>query len=74
MSLKNKKIPYGFHSIDDSDIQAVLDVLKNGAITQGKNVDDFGQALADYTGAKYGVAVSSGTAALHLTGLALNLR
>ena len=73
MSRTNKKIPYGFHCIDDSDIQAVLDVLKSGAITQGHNVDDFGQALADYTGAKYGVAVSSGTAALHLSVMSLEL-
>jgi UDP-4-amino-4,6-dideoxy-N-acetyl-beta-L-altrosamine transaminase len=73
LSRTNKNIPYGFHYIDDSDIQAVLDVLKNGAITQGQKVEDFGQALADYAGAKYGVAVSSGTAALHLSVVALGI-
>ena len=73
MSRTNKKIPYGFHSIDNSDIQAVVDILENSAITQGQTVEDFGQALADYTGAKYGVAVSSGTAALHLSVAALGI-
>ena len=74
MSRTNKKIPYGFHSIDDSDIQAVVDILENSAITQGQTVEDFGQALADYTGAKYGVAVSSGTAALHISVAALGIK
>ena len=69
----NKKIHYGQHELDDNDIQAVLDVLKNSSITQGQNVEDFGQALADYAGAKYGVAVSSGTAALHLSVVALGI-
>lgn len=62
-----KKIPYGLHELDDNDIQAVVDVLKKGPITQGQIVIDFGQALADYTGAKYGIAVSNGTAALHIS-------
>jgi len=69
----SKKIPYGFHHIDDDDIKAVVDILKKGYITQGQTVEDFGQALADYAGAKYGVAVSSGTAALHLSVAALNI-
>ena len=66
-----KKIPYGRHELDDNDIQAVVDILRKGNITQGQTVDDFGQALADYAGAKYGVAVSSGSAALHLSLAAL---
>ncbi len=61
-----KEIPYGRHELDDNDVQAVIDILRNGPLTQGQTVEDFGQALADYAGAKYGVAVSSGTAALHL--------
>jgi perosamine synthetase len=69
----NKKISYGFHHIDDDDIEAVVDILKKGHITQGQTVEDFGQALADYAGAKYGVAVSSGTAALHLSVAALGI-
>jgi UDP-4-amino-4,6-dideoxy-N-acetyl-beta-L-altrosamine transaminase len=73
MNHPNKFIPYGQHTLDDDDIQAVVDILKNGPITQGLAVDDFGQALADYAGAKYGVAVSSGTAALHLSVAALGI-
>ena len=69
----NKKIPYGLHKLDDNDIQAVVDILQKRDITQGQTVDDFGQALADYAGAKYGVAVSSGSAALHLSLVALGI-
>ena len=73
MRLLDKKIPYGQHEFDQSDIQAVMDVLKNGPITQGQTVEDFGQALADYAGAKYGLAVSNGTAALHLSVASLGI-
>ena len=69
----NKKIPYGRHELDENDIQSVVDILRKGTITQGQTVEDFGQALADYAGAKYGVAVSSGTAALHLSVVALGI-
>ena len=68
-----KKIPYGLHKLDDNDIEAVVNILKNGPITQGQTVEEFGQALADYAGAKYGVAVSSGTAALHISVAALDI-
>lgn len=63
-------IPYGKHYIDEDDIQAVVDVLRSGALTQGPAVEAFEQAIADYVGARYAVAVSSGTAALHLAALA----
>jgi dTDP-4-amino-4,6-dideoxygalactose transaminase len=69
-----KKIPYGLHDMDKADIKEVVDVLKKGPITQGQRVEDFGQALADCTGARYGVAVSSGTAALHLSVVSLGIR
>ena len=69
----NKQIPYGRHELDENDIQSVVDILRKGTITQGQTVEDFGQALADYAGAKYGVAVSSGTAALHLSVVALGI-
>ena len=61
------------HDLDDTDIQSVLAVLKNGPITQGQTTEEFGQALADYSGAKYGVAVSNGTAALHLSVTSLGI-
>ena len=60
-----KIIPYGHQSIDKSDIQAVVQVLKSDRITQGPIIDKFENALAKFVGAKYAVCVSSGTAALH---------
>ena len=58
-------IPYGHQWIDEEDIKAVTDVLKSDWITQGKKVDEFEYEFANYVGAKYAVAVNSGTAALH---------
>ncbi len=58
-------IPYGKHYIDDDDIQAVVNALKEDYIATGPGIDRFEKAFADYVGAKYAVAVSSGTAALH---------
>lgn len=63
-------IPYGKHHIDEDDIQVVVDVLRGGVLTQGPTIEAFEKAVADYVGAKYAVAVSSGTAALHLAALA----
>jgi dTDP-4-amino-4,6-dideoxygalactose transaminase len=63
-------IPYGKHHIDEDDIQAVVDVLRSGTLTQGPAVEAFEDAIAKYVGVKYAVAVSSGTAALHLAALA----
>jgi perosamine synthetase len=63
-------IPYGKHHIDEEDIQAVVNVLRSGILTQGPAVEAFEQAVATYVGAKYAIAVSSGTAALHLAALA----
>ncbi|MEK9153208.1 MAG: UDP-4-amino-4,6-dideoxy-N-acetyl-beta-L-altrosamine transaminase [Patescibacteria group bacterium] len=59
-------IPYGHQSIDVGDIRAVAGVLKSDWLTQGPKVAEFEKALAKYCGAKFAVAVSSGTAALHL--------
>lgn len=58
-------IPYGHQWLDDDDIAAVVDVLKSNWITQGPKVDEFERKVADYCGARYAVAVASGTAALH---------
>ena len=63
-------IPYGKHHIDEDDIAAVVDVLRSGVLTQGPAVELFEKAVAEYVGAKYAIAVSSGTAALHLAALA----
>ena len=61
----NPKIHYGHQWIDEADIQAVVDVLRSDWITTGPKVSEFEQAVADYVGAEYAVAVNSGTAALH---------
>ncbi len=67
-------ISYGRQSIDDSDIDAVIRVLKSSNLTQGSKIEEFETALCEYTGAKYAVAVSSGTAALHIACLAAGLK
>jgi UDP-4-amino-4,6-dideoxy-N-acetyl-beta-L-altrosamine transaminase len=63
-------IPYGRHHIDESDIAAVSDLLRGGQLTQGPMVEAFEQAIIEYTGARYAVAVSSATAGLHLAAIA----
>lgn len=69
----NKRIPYGKQHVTDKDIQAVVDVLKSDWLTQGPKVAEFEKAFADYIGVKYAVAVSNGTAALHLSTLVLGV-
>ena len=61
----NPMVPYGRQWIDEEDIRAVVDVLRSDWLTTGPKVSEFERAVADYVGAKYAVAVSSGTAALH---------
>ena len=63
--VRSEFLPYGHQWIDDEDIAAVTEVLKGDWITQGPKVDEFETKIAEYCGAKYAVAVSSGTAALH---------
>ncbi len=70
----NNSIPYGKHDITQEDIEAVVAVLRSDFLTQGPNVKKFEQAFAAYIGCKYAVAVSNGTAALHLCTLALGVK
>jgi UDP-4-amino-4,6-dideoxy-N-acetyl-beta-L-altrosamine transaminase len=63
-------LPYGRQSLNEEDIQAVVDVLRSDWLTQGPAVESFERAVADYCGVKYAVAVANGTAALHLAALA----
>lgn len=58
-------IPYGKQTIEQDDIQAVIDVLKSDFLTTGPKIAEFEQTVADYVGAKYAVAISNGTSALH---------
>ena len=69
-----KPIPYGKQFITDEDIQAVVDVLKSEFLTQGPMIAEFENAFARYIGCRYAVAVSNGTAALHLSAMALNVK
>jgi UDP-4-amino-4,6-dideoxy-N-acetyl-beta-L-altrosamine transaminase len=66
-------IPYARPDLDADDIRAVLEVLETEWLTQGPVQARFESAIAKYCGVEYAVAVSSGTAALHLTYLALGL-
>lgn len=67
-------IPYGKQNIIQADIREVVKVLKSDWLTQGPKVLEFEKALAKYCGAKYAVACSNGTAALHLAYLAAGLK
>ncbi len=64
-------IPYGKQTITQDDIDVVCDVLKSDYLTIGPKVKEFEEAVAEYCQAEYCVAVSNGTAALHLSSLAL---
>ncbi|HYF67648.1 MAG TPA: UDP-4-amino-4,6-dideoxy-N-acetyl-beta-L-altrosamine transaminase [Ohtaekwangia sp.] len=66
-------IPYGKQHITEEDIQAVISTLKSEYLTQGPMIKTFEDAFARYTGSRYAVAVSNGTAALHLCALALGV-
>lgn len=60
-----KMIPYGRQTIEEDDIQAVVDVLRSDYLTTGPKIAEFEEMVADYVGAKYAVAISNGTSALH---------
>jgi UDP-4-amino-4,6-dideoxy-N-acetyl-beta-L-altrosamine transaminase len=67
------KIPYGRQHITNEDIASVVDVLSSDFLTTGPKVKEFEQKFAEYIGCKYAVAVANGTAALHLSALALGV-
>ncbi|WP_243388201.1 UDP-4-amino-4,6-dideoxy-N-acetyl-beta-L-altrosamine transaminase [Bacillus kexueae] len=63
--IRESYLPYGRQWIDDEDINAVVEVLKGDYLTTGPYISKFEQEIAQYVGAKYAVAFSNGTAALH---------
>ena len=67
-------LPYGRQHLDDNDIQAVTEALKGDFLTTGPYVEKFEEVLCEATGAKYAVACSNGTTALHLACMALDLK
>ncbi|GAD02678.1 UDP-4-amino-4,6-dideoxy-N-acetyl-beta-L-altrosamine transaminase [Agarivorans albus] len=66
-------IHYGKQQIDQDDVKAVVDTLNSAFLTQGPQVAQFEQALANYVGSTHAIACSNGTAALHLACLALGI-
>ncbi|MXR19082.1 DegT/DnrJ/EryC1/StrS family aminotransferase [Halobacterium bonnevillei] len=66
-------IGYGGQSIGEAEKEAVLDVLDRDYITRGPEVEAFEEEIADFVGADHAIAVTSGTAALHIAGLAAGL-
>lgn len=67
-------LPYGRQSIDDDDIAAVVAALRSDFLTTGPRVESFETAFAEAVGAQHAVACSNGTAALHLSMLALDVQ
>lgn len=68
-----KAIPYGRQHITEEDIQAVVETLQSDYLTQGPKIAEFENAFAKYVGSQFAVAVSNGTAALHLCALSLGV-
>ncbi|WP_339846681.1 UDP-4-amino-4,6-dideoxy-N-acetyl-beta-L-altrosamine transaminase [Paenibacillus sp. FSL W7-1088] len=62
---RSSLLPYGQQWLDEADIESVIDVLRSDFLTQGPAIQAFEQKVANYVGAKYGVAFTNGTAALH---------
>ena len=71
--MSNIKVPIAKPIIGDEEIENVVEVLKSGMIAQGPKVEEFEQKFAEWVGAEYGVAVNSGTAALHTALLACDI-
>ena len=68
-----KPLHYGRQNITKEDIDAVIKTLQSDFLTQGPAIREFEEKFASYIGVKYAVAVANGTAALHLSALALNV-
>ena len=67
-------IPYGRQNITQEDIEVVIEALQSDFLTQGPTISEFESKFANYVDAKYAVAVTNGTAALHLSALALSVK
>jgi perosamine synthetase len=65
MPVRSELLPYGRQTVDESDIQAVVETLRSDWLTTGPKVHEFEEAFAAWVGARYAVSFSSGTAALH---------
>jgi len=67
-------IPYSKHHFTEADIAAAVQVLREGAISQGPLIQQFEAAFAAHTGARHALAVNSGTAALHMAVLGMGVK
>lgn len=67
-------IPYGTQWINEEDIKAVVDTLRSDYLTCGPKIGEFEDTIKNYVGAKYAVAVSNGTAALHVACMAAGIK
>jgi len=74
LPVRTTLLPYGRQSIDEADIQAVVDTLRSDWLTTGPKVAEFEEAIAEWVGAKYAVSFSSGTAALHAAAFTCGLQ
>lgn len=63
--VRDSYLPYGRQSLDEEDIQSVVDILRGDYLTTGPTIALFEEKVAEYAGSSYAVAFSSGTAALH---------
>ena len=72
--MNQKPIPYGRQHITEEDLEAVKEALLSDYLTQGPRIKEFEDNFAKYIGCKYAVAVSNGTAALHLSTMALSVK
>ena len=72
--MRSEFLPYGKQSINQKDIEAVIEVLRSSFLTTGPRVADFESALANRVGAKHGIAIANGTASLHAMCDALHLQ
>ena len=71
--VRARMLPYGRQHVDESDIQAVTEVLRGDWLTNGPTVARFEEAFAAWVGARFAVALSSGTAALHAAAIVAGL-
>jgi UDP-4-amino-4,6-dideoxy-N-acetyl-beta-L-altrosamine transaminase len=72
--MNSNTIPYGRQNITQEDIDVVIEALQSDFLTQGPTISEFESKFANYVGAKYAIAVTNGTAALHLSALALSVK
>ena len=73
LPVRKDPLPYGWHTIDQADIAAVIDTLESGTLTGGPAISRFEAALAERCGVEHAVALNTGTAALHVAVAALGV-